>query len=194
MIIGFLGDMRSGKTLSAVKELKKLYDKGYNIYSNIHLNFPHKRITLEQLETIVENGVGFGDDDAVVFVDEWHINFGDSRTSMTKKNRIISYFLLQTGKLGRSSDYGLILLYSTQYAENIDRRLRKATALTCFCEKFKFNQNGIIRNVFKNEYHQIINGEEYIREEIFFGDKYYSLYDTREIVSMESDKYEGDVE
>jgi hypothetical protein len=188
MIIGFLGDMRSGKTLSAVKELYKLYRHGYNIYSNIHLNFPHKIITLEMLENIVEEGKGFGDDDAVVFIDEWHVNFGDSRTSMTKKNRIISYFLLQSGKIGKSSDYGMILCYTTQYAENIDRRLRKCTAITCFCEKFDIGK----RKIFHSEYHTIKNGEEIINEEWYFGEKYFSLYDTREIVSLEHSKYDED--
>lgn len=189
MIIGLLGDLRSGKTLTAVKELKKLYDNGYNIYSNIHLNFPSKKITLEQLEKIVETGHGFGDDDAVVFIDEIHI-WLDSRVSVSKRNRIVSYFLLQTGKLGKSSDYGMIFIYTTQYADLIDKRLRKPTIISGFCEKHEINTDGLKRKIFVVEWHKIVNGEEHIRKECYFGEKYYPLYDTREIVKMEKSSYD----
>jgi hypothetical protein len=187
MIIGLFGDVRSGKTLTAVKELYKLFKHGYNIYSNIHLNFPHKFISLKELEQIVEQGKGFGDDDAVVFIDEWHVNFGDSRTSMTKKNRIISYFLLQTGKLGHSKDFGMILIYTSQYPDLVDKRLRKPTMLTGFCEKYSYKGDKKIISV---EWHQIQNGNEIIIKELYWAHKYYDLYDTREIVGMEQSTYD----
>lgn len=185
MIIGLMGDPRSGKTLTAVRECERLYNQGYNIYSNIKLNFPSKTITLKQLENIVEHGKGFGDDNAVVFIDEIH-TWIDSRASQTVRNRIISYFLLQTGKIGKSKDFGMIFLYTTQYPDLIDKRLRKPTVISGFCEKIDVSGEKIIQV----EWHWIRNGEEIMRTERFFAHHYYNLYDTREIVSLEKDKYE----
>ena len=49
------------------------------------------------------------EDNCVFFIDEIHI-WLDSRISGSKRNRILSYFLLQSGKLGKNTDYGLIML------------------------------------------------------------------------------------
>lgn len=191
MIIGILGDLGSGKTLTALKELLSLYKLGYNIYTNIALTMPHKRITLKMLEKIVERGEGFGDDDAVVFLDEIHI-WLDSRVSASKRNRIISYFLLQTRKLGRNKDYGMIFIYTTQYPDLIDKRLRKPTIRAGFCMKHEIFWRGRNRKLFEVEWHQIINGVECVKSEFFFGEKYYPLYDTREIVKIEKSSYDED--
>jgi hypothetical protein len=136
VIIGYFGTVRQGKTLSAVKELYKFYLDGKTIYSNIKLNFPYKPITTDMLLNIVESDLVL-DDDSCMFIDEMHIWF-DSRISSSKKSRIISYFLLQTGKMGKNTDFGLILLYTTQFRHQVDKRLRSLTDISIDCEKKEF--------------------------------------------------------
>lgn len=192
MIIGLFGDLRSGKTLTAVKEVYKLYKKGYVVYSNIHLNFPHRRYVLKDLENVVKEGKPLGNkgEDIVILTDEYHVNFGDSRQSMTAKNRVISYLLLMSSKLGNDKDkhreIGLIWFYTSQYPDLVDKRLRKPTVLTGFCEKYNMNDKRII----SVEWHQIKNGHEIILKELFFAHHYYHLYDTREVVKLEHSSFE----
>lgn len=184
MIIGYFGNVRQGKTLSAVRELKKFYDEGYHIFSNTWLSFDFTPLELDYILDIVEKGIDVPDK-SVFFIDEIYI-WQDSRVSGSKRNRIISYFLLQTGKLGESTDYGLILLFTAQYPDQIDKRLRHVMDIAVLCEKIS------------------LKGEKYFKliKYFFRGDKSYSsgkvyratsddyaLYDTRKRITMVKDRY-----
>lgn len=185
MIIGFLGNVRQGKTLSAVKELKKFYDLGYKVYSNTWLSFPHTPLTLDYILDIVEKDLDVPDN-SIFFIDEIYI-WCDARISASKRNRIVSYFILQTGKLGNNTDYGLILLYTTQYATQIDKRLRNTTDIAVFCEKF--SHHGI--KYFIQRMHIFKGKKSFIKTTLFTGTtELYSLYDTRRKIRVEKDRYE----
>lgn len=186
MIIGYFGNVRQGKTLSAVRELYKLYLRGYKIYSNTHLNFPYKPLTLDYVLDIVENDLDI-EDNAVFFIDEIYI-WADSRISGSKRNRIISYFLLQTGKLGKNTDFGLLLMFTSQYPDQIDKRLKHVMDIAVQCEKF------IIKKVVKVFVQKTtcFRGEksfQYVSK--FFGTReLYKLYDTRKkIRAILTDRY-----
>jgi hypothetical protein len=71
MIIGFIGQRGSGKTLTMVKEAYKKYLDGYTIYSNIVLNFPYKPYNIDVLLDFAEKGRYFGN--TVFIIDEIHI-------------------------------------------------------------------------------------------------------------------------
>lgn len=188
MIIGYFGNVRQGKTLSAVRELYKFYLKGYKIYSNTFLNFPFTPLTMEMLFDVVEKDFDIGDQ-SVFFIDEAHI-WMDSRVSGTKRNRIVSYFLLQTGKLGKSTDYGLILLFTSQYAHQIDKRLRSVIDIAVECTKFEHPSGKYFYqeiNVFKGK-------KSYKKSKVFKGmPAIYELYDTRKKIKLERDRYTKDV-
>ena len=125
MIIGYIGRMGSGKTLSMVRNAYRYYKAGYTIYSNINLKFPHKPYTLQELIDYANNNVTLKK--SVILIDEAHI-FLDSRNSGSKRNRVISYFLLQTRKKGCH------LYYTTQRFHQIDKRLRDNSDVLIQCK------------------------------------------------------------
>lgn len=185
MIIGYFGNVRQGKTLSAVKELKKLYDKGFKIYSNTPLSFPYIPLTLDYILDIVEKELDLPDD-SVFFIDEIYI-WMDARVSSSKRNRVASYFLLQTGKLGKNTDYGLILLFTAQYPDQIDKRLRHVMDIAVECEKVITSQGHyFIQHVFNYR-----GKKSFQYKKIFKGTKeLYELYNTRKKITMVKDRYQ----
>lgn len=184
MIIGYIGTVRQGKTFSAVQELKKFYDRGYKIYSNTWLSFPHETLTIDYILDIIEQDLDIPDK-SIFFIDEFHIWF-DSRISGSKRNRMISYFLLQTGKMGESSDYGLILFFTTQFLHQIDKRLRSLIDICVECEKHEFHDNKYFRQL--RYYNK--GSKSFTSLRVVKGTKEkYSLYDTRKKIKYEKDRY-----
>lgn len=184
MIIGYYGNVRQGKTYSAVLELYQLHLQGYTIYNNTHLSFPYKILTLDYLLDIVEKDLNV-EDNSVFFIDEISV-WLDSRSSMSKRNKIFSYMLQQSGKLGVNTDYGLIILFTEQYPDMVDKRLRHFTDKGVECEKFEMNNEKYFIqhiNIFRGRksymYNRIIKGNPIL----------YSLYDTRKKIKYEKDRY-----
>jgi len=66
---------------------------------------------------------------AVLILDEVHV-YIDSRSGMSKKNVILSYFVLQTRKRD------VRLLYTTQFIDQVDKRLRQPTEVFVQCQNF----------------------------------------------------------
>lgn len=187
MIIGYYGNVRQGKTYGAVLELFTLYLKGYTIYSNTWLAFPFKKLTLDFLLDIVEKDLDL-EDKCVFFIDEVPI-WLDSRCSSTKRNRVVSYFLAQTGKLSKDTDYGLILYFTAQYPDMVDKRLRHFTDKGIECEKFISENNKyfiqtitVFRGTKSYEYKKLIKGNSLL----------FNLYDTRKKIKYEKDRYQDD--
>lgn len=200
MIIGFIGQRGSGKTLTMVRFAYEKYLEGYKIYSNINLNFPHETYTVDDLLDYAENGKYFGQ--TIFIIDEVHILF-DSRSAGKKRNRIFSYFLNQ------SSKNALDVYYTTQFSRQVELRLRLNTEIViqCNCKvvvyKTKFSNPIIIQNYRpKNTDYKAIS---YIQCTIhkfsdtgldtrkiirYIGNKYFKLYNTKEVVILEQDKYE----
>jgi len=185
MIIGYFGNVRQGKTLSAVRELKKFYDAGYTIYSNTALSFPFKPLTLDFILDIVEKDIDI-EDKAVFFIDEIHI-WLDSRIAGSKRNRIGSYFLLQTGKMGANTDYGLILLFTSQYPDQIDKRLRHVMDIGVQCEKVMFRGE----KYFKLNAYFYKGEKSFNKITAYHGNQsLYNLYDTRKKIKIVKDRYD----
>lgn len=169
MIFGFIGNMGSGKTLSMVKEAYSLYNKGFTIYSNIKLNFPHKDYDSSLLEGYATDNKSFYK--AVFLLDEAHI-FMDSRASLSRRNKVLTAFLTQT----RKKD--VILIFTTQFIHQIDKRLRHVcdAIIECYGKQFKGEHYVLNRiNVFKIEGVLTYNS-------IFKAKPYYELYDSYEVV------------
>ena len=106
MIIGIEGGLGSGKTIMIVRYLVKDFFKDIPIYANFHLKkIDYKVLDVIKILQMDENKVKLGN--ISIGIDEITV-FMDCRTSMSKMNRFISYFILQTRKRG------VTLYYTTQ--------------------------------------------------------------------------------
>lgn len=171
MIVGFVGKMGSGKTLSLTRQVYKEYKRGKLIISNVHFSFPYKPITIEML-------LNYDLDDSelqncVVVLDEAHV-YLDSRASVSKKNRIISMFLTQTRKKN------VHLYYTTQFFDQVDKRLRKNSEVIIQCKSTKYKKMTIVFNYWfiRDEYGFIQ------KRNAFVGNKFFNLYDTTQVIKF----------
>lgn len=172
MIIGYIGTRGRGKTLSCVREAHEHYLNGYSIYSNIKLNsqyFPgYKLIDGSMIKNYVNNDAQFKK--AFFILDEVHV-YLDSRMGMSKRNVVISYFILQTRKRD------VRLAYTTQFIDQVDKRLRQPTEIIVSCQNFINSKEQIQNNmVWDRE-----TGRKY--QDIFIANDYFDYYDTNEIVN-----------
>jgi len=111
-----LEDLFGGKTIYAnvrFKNIPKEFKKKiiYLTKENIHMIFEN-----------IKNGT-WDLQNSTLFIQEAH-NYVDSRRSSSEKNRIFSYFLLQSRHSGRGS---LDVIYDTQEISQVDIRLRRNT-------------------------------------------------------------------
>lgn len=120
MIIGIEGGIGQGKTLVMTAFLKREWTQFKKpLYANYKLKrLPFTRVDVSFFEETMRENVQF--DRAAIGLDEMHI-WLDSRTSVSKRNLLLSYFLLQTGK------QGINLYYTTQDFGQVDLRLRRRT-------------------------------------------------------------------
>lgn len=172
MIAGFIGKMGSGKTLSMVRETLKYYKQGYKIYSNFHLKIPYEPLDFSTLFKMAENQEDLKN--VVILLDEVHILL-DARSGMRKENKVVTFWLNQTRKMG------VKLYYTTQHEDQIDKRLRFGTDFFVFCEGIKYlKDNGKEYFIAVN---RITDGDNY-REEVYIGNPFFRYYDTNEVVSF----------
>lgn len=123
MIVGNEGGLGSGKTIMSVRHLYQDFVKGIPIYSNIWLDFPHKKLDLNTIRKILKSkDINF----ASVFIDEITV-FMDCRRSMNELNLLISYFILQSRKRG------VKFYFTTQDFDMVDRRLLNHTDIMLEC-------------------------------------------------------------
>lgn len=129
MIIGIEGGLGSGKTLAVVRYLVKDYNDGRIIFSNFKLKkIKYKPLDVLEILKLDEGGVSLNNVSCAI--DEITV-FADCRTSMTKLNRFLSYFILQTRKRN------VTLYYTTQDFNMVDLRLINHTDIRVVAEKIK---------------------------------------------------------
>jgi len=123
MRIVYIGNLGSGKTLTALymslllyREYRKIYP-GYKIYSNIRLKLDQLNIDWEYFnkETDLDN-INYG---VVLFDEMW--KWCDSRLSGSNLNRFLSSWSVITRKRKLS------LLVTEQYEKMLDKRIREIT-------------------------------------------------------------------
>ena len=110
----------------------------------------------------------------VLVIDEAHV-YLDSRTSVSRKNRIISMFLVQTRKKN------VHLYYTTQSYDQIDKRLRNNTDVIVTCETREIRKN--IKITINNYLFKETNGYRH-QKSIFVSNRFYDLYDTTQVISV----------
>lgn len=185
MIIAFIGDIGSGKTLSMVKYMIDKFNKGNNIFSNFGIDFPKRKdakVTLLNMSFFKDYAASkFNLLNSVIAIDECHVFF-DSRNSMLKRNKIFSKFITQSRK--RSVD----LVYTTQdkspelfiRSGQVELRLRKLTDYIIFCQTYKKGKNVFIINSYCDKY-GIMQ-----QKKVFLGNPYFNKYDTNEIIDFDA--------
>lgn len=164
------------------------YRSGHQIYSNYKLTFPFIQgakqpiyLTMRRLKELVENKKAL--QNVVLLIDEAHI-FIDSRSSMEKKRKIITYFILQTRKSN------VRLLYTTQHMGQVDKRLRDTTDIICMCSNLS-NKSSLVKD--KGRPVHILQqsvfqwrDEMKPRKKVLYANPIFSLFDTTEMIDMET--------
>lgn len=181
------------------KEAYKKYKQGFKIYSNYHLNFPYTPYTVDDLIMFAESGMYFGN--SIFLIDELHIYF-DSR-ARGKRNMIFSYFLNQ------SSKNDIDVYYTSQFARQVEVRLRLNTEIVCesVCKSIVWKTKGCKPVIYQNyrpkpnDYKTISwitnvitqfsdTGYDKMRKLSWKANPYFKLYDTREVIKMQKDMFE----
>jgi len=133
MIGIYLGEQNTGKTLALTYYAYNYYMNNYTVYSNYNLNFPHKKLTIDYINKIVQNKEQFTK--SVFIIDEIYLIL-DSRNFGKKSNKIFSYLLLQ------SSKRDVHILGTAQYFNTVDKRFRENIKFKCYCNRVIKNING----------------------------------------------------
>jgi len=122
MLVAVFGKMGSGKTLlmTIMSELIKSRFPAVPVYSNYHLKNQNEDVKDTKQLISISNGV--------ISLDEFWITM-DSR--VWDDNVFLTHWINQTRKKN------LLVFYTTQNFKQIDIRVRHATDLLIFCEKFK---------------------------------------------------------
>lgn len=175
MLIGIQGGLGTGKTILLVRYLLNDFNKGYTIFSNFHLE--NIEYTLFDVDKFLENekknkaltNMTIGVDELTVFT--------DCRLSMSKRNLLFSYLVLQSRK--RSVD----IYYTTQNFNMIDKRIISHTHIKVLCESI-FNVQG--KEIPHYKKYAVIDMRNPMNMQIkrFVLDirPYYEFYDTDEII------------
>ena len=136
MIVSFEGQMGQGKTTAAVA---MAYEEGKRtsrrIISNVHLNiegYQHFDIAWF-LEHVADHEI----EDSILVLDEMY-QVMDNRSTATKLNKLLSYFVVQTRKRG------VDLYVCTHHLLHIDLKLRRAVDIRGSC---RYTKRGLVVSV-----------------------------------------------
>ncbi len=161
VLMGIVGGLGSGKTLSLTYLAYRNFLKGMKVYTNYWLGFPHHMITrVSQLEKMTE---GFFAGDELWF---WL----DSRVSSSKRNRVVSKILISSRKRD------IHFAYTVQNFRQVDVRIRNCTDFIAQPNLSPL-ENWCILEVFSRPSLMLV------RRFKFRTDKFFKLYDTKEIVA-----------
>lgn len=129
VIVGIEGGIGTGKTVSVVWFMLEDLKKGKLIYTNIRMNVKKGLagriiyLTKDKIADIFEHikKGRFDMKNSTVAIQEMH-NYMDSRTSQSKRNRALSYWILQSRHTGEGS---CDIIFDTQQISAVDIRLRR---------------------------------------------------------------------
>jgi len=160
MVLLFSGKPGSGKTLSVVHYLAR--DKRKTIFSNVKLNIPGKEVYMFSPKKYAEirklrNGI--------VFVDEANFVFA------SRFWRNIPREMLQFWAMHRK--YGVDLIITSHSLKRVDIVLRELVSYDIHCRMI----GPFCVNVWYD-----VDYDEKVKTVLFFGAKYFHMYDTLQIV------------
>jgi len=138
------------------------------VFANYGVKFPHEKLDAKRLVKMnadLQN--------CVILVDEIHILF-DSRDSFTKRNKMGSYFVLQTRKRN------VVFFGTTQTYKQCEKRIRENADFIVRCERLK--KKGVKTDWFRYRVYDGLSGA-FVKKFQLQGSKYYGLYDTTEAIT-----------
>lgn len=169
--------MGTGKTLSGVKYCVDYAKYGIKIYSNIDLyDIPnYELITLQDLIDYTNEEKNF--DNCILFIDEIGSIGMDSRNSGSKRNIILSHFIILARKLGI-----VHFIYTSQFIHQVDKRLRSNTDILIKASKREFRGQLYISNLL-----MIMTEFGYKTKRFtFHANPYFKYYKTRQLIKLEN--------
>ena len=168
MIIGIVGSMGGGKTILMTSFAHKYFKNGSDVYANYGLRFKFNPLRMSDISNCDHDF-----NNALLAIDEIHL-FMDSRQSMTKNSRIISYFITQSRKRN------LVLIYTTQQSGQVDKRLRANTDYFIKCENL--SPKDAKKDIFIRWTINDMIGHQKVF--IMKADPYFELYDTHQVIDF----------
>jgi len=132
IVVGIYGFKGSGKTtaLTLLLFCEEQEKNLKNTYANYRLSFPFKWLRGTSMINLSRTL-----DDSAIGVDELH-EYADSRNSGSLQNKRVSDFFLQS-RHTRSNVY-----YTTQYKDQIDKRIRRITDIDIISENLFIDSDG----------------------------------------------------
>lgn len=124
VVVGVYGWKGSGKTtaLTLFGYLEHLCKSRLHIFSNYKLKFDAEWLKGNDMIDLTDKL-----NDSTILIDELH-EYADSRNSGTLQNKRVADFFLQS-RHTRSNVY-----YSTQFKDQVDKRIRRITDIDIVCE------------------------------------------------------------
>ncbi len=198
MIILLLGGIGSGKTISAVKEI--ITNKDHFAVTNFELNLPKEKYyrlklsdILNEKETLDKKKkyltINWDFWESVrkkhkhfsIYLDEVH-NIIHSRTSMSKRNVLMSKWISQIRKILSDNRYNHIYLIS-QTIRKIDVDFRELAQIIIRCRKIKKNKKVYIVRDYFNGIDAFYSNHRAART-VFISNKFFKYYNTNEMVKF----------
>lgn len=164
-LVGIIGELGSGKTLSLAWLMQHNFYRGRQLYSNFHLKPPLRYTPIKSIEEIEDMREGvFGGDELWLWL--------DSRASRTKVNRAVAMIL------GKSRKRGIDIIYTTQSFKQIDIRIRN---ITDFIIEPKLSKNEIFCTMFWYSRWDLRSPFKIKR---FYTPPIWDIYDTNEEIGL----------
>lgn len=191
MITGYYGIQGAGKTLTMVYDLvKNNHRKKKTIKTNMVIAVESEVITKKEIVEYTKTDSNIKN--CYMALDEIQM-IADSRNSMSKANKLISYLVLQARK--RSVD----LSYTTQSIHQVEKRLRDQTDYLCFCtaalleegqfietERKEFTKEELERLYIKNMlYKRTSLGVRHFHTRFIRAKPIFGLYDTTQVLTLD---------
>lgn len=123
-VIGFVGQMGTGKTYTAVSIAHRRLQAGANVWTNFKLNLPaeyaDRWFQFRTWHDIIEA------EDAVIIIDEAHLLAPSGR---------MDFPMAAKSKLSQARSYGLDLYWISQHESRVNKQLRDLTNFIFKCEQ-----------------------------------------------------------
>ena len=131
-VTGIYGWKGAGKTVvqTLMLYLEHLTKKKPVIYCNLALTFPFKWLHGDDIVEIAEHL-----QNSAIGIDELH-EYADCRNSGSVQNRRVADFFLQSRHTNAN------VYYTTQYKDQVDKRIRRITDVDIVCENLGIDSDG----------------------------------------------------
>ena len=171
-VTGIFGWKGAGKTLICTLFMYLESLQKAKRFSNYHLEFGYKWLDGTDLVDLPRKL-----DNSAIAIDELH-QYADCRDSHTTQNKRVANFFLQS-RHTRSNVY-----YTTQYKDQVDKRIRRITDVDIVCENLLIDSDGdgdddMFRIIMRDRR----NPASPIIQKTIYGTPIFDMYDSTERVN-----------